>query len=194
MNGTAELNAALRPLVGSDLITAESRDEAPEIERVDGLSEGRANGATCNDVARTHARVQLVPWKQRFVDTLRDTPVVALACKAAGISRVTAYRHRDEDEIFRNEWDSALEDGWDGVEDVALRMARGGSERLVEFLLKGNKAKTYRETHKVEVEHGLSPAVLDILKDVRTKRNAPNVRNLPASEARTLEINDKAQD
>jgi hypothetical protein len=46
----------------------------------------------------------------------------------------------------------------------------------------------------VEVTHGLSPAVLDILKDVRTKRNAPNVRNLPASEARTLEINDKAQD
>lgn len=151
-----------------------------------------------NSVARAHAHARTAmhrPWMQRFVDTLRDTPVIAMACKSAGVSRVTAYDWRERDEDFRKEWDAALEDGWDGVEDVALRMAKGGSERLVEFLLRGNKAKTYRETHKLEVEHSLEAGTLAVLQEVRTARlSRENVRELSATEAKVLSVNDVAQD
>lgn len=114
-----------------------------------------------NSLARAKPAA-LKPWQQRFVDCLRDAPIVAMACKAAGISRVTAYHWRNQDEAFRTEWDSALEDGWDGVEEKALSMAKDGSERMIELLLRGNKAKTYRETHGgplVNIQLGSTEAI-----------------------------------
>jgi hypothetical protein len=69
---------------------------------------------------------------------------------------------------------------------------------LVELLLKGNKAKTYRDTHKVEVEHGLSADMEEVLRTVRMRRQeanaGSNVRDLPVSEVKTLEIKGSAQD
>lgn len=178
------------------------RNEAPSTDQSEqGMDDGCAATDGVNKVARTHAHVRIVlprPWMQRFVDALRDTPVVGMACAVAGISRVSAYKWREQDEDFRREWDAALEDGWDTVEDVALRMARGGSERLVEFLLRGNKAKTYRETHDVNVTHDIGPNMAGVLANVRMSRDAilggQSVRELPVTDVKVLSVNDAAKD
>jgi hypothetical protein len=41
-------------------------------------------------------------------------PVVKAACRAARVSRETAYELRKQDAEFSREWDEALEDGWIG--------------------------------------------------------------------------------
>jgi len=134
-----------------------------------------------------------MPWMKAFLIALCNTPVVGHACDAAGISRQTAYRHRDENLEFASLWDAAIDAGWDRAEKEAVRRAVDGfenpvfhngvevgtkreySDRLLEVLLKGNRAKTYRETHALEVTgrnggaiqtekvNGLSDAELDAL-------------------------------
>jgi len=111
-----------------------------------------------------------VPWHAPFLIALSQSPVVTYACIAAKITRQTAYRHREENEEFAKAWDDALEQGWDKAEQEAYRRAVEGytepvygksgdvigervvySDRLLEVLLKGNRAKTYRESYNVEM-------------------------------------------
>lgn len=70
-------------------------------------------------------------WILPFLDALRTTGVVARACRAAGIASVTAYRLRDSDADFANDWDNALEDATDALEAEARRRALEGIEEPV---------------------------------------------------------------
>lgn len=108
-------------------------------------------------------------WYKAFLVSLANNPVVTPACVAACITRQTAYNHRDSNPEFAKAWDEALDAGWDRAESEAYRRAVEGhnetvysqgipcgekkiySDRLLEVLLKGNRAKTYRETHAIEV-------------------------------------------
>jgi hypothetical protein len=153
------------------------------------------------------------PWMRKFLNSLAFRPVIAFACRCVNVSDESVRKWRKLEPAFDEAVKRALEIGEDSVLEAALTRAVDGvpkaifgkedqiigvemkySDGLAEMLLKGFRPQRFREKQQIEVTHGLSPAVLDILKDVRTKRNAPNVRNLPASEVRTLEINDKAQD
>jgi hypothetical protein len=99
---------------------------------------------------------------QMFTRSLAETGSVTAACRAAGISRVTAYGWRKRDPTFRNGWDAALAMGADALEDEARRRAMGWdepvfhdgrqvgtvrrySDTLLIFLLKGLKPEKYRE-------------------------------------------------
>lgn len=86
--------------------------------------------------------------KDRFIAELRDRGSVFHACQAAGIARSQAYRWRDNDEHFAKEWEDALEDCIDTVEESLFQRARGKDTVAAIFFLKNNRAK-YRE----RVEH-----------------------------------------
>ena len=90
-------------------------------------------------------------WKTRFIATLRDTGNVTKACLSAKVSRPTAYTERKVNETFALEWDNALEDVADELEDVARQRAVDGSDVLLIFLLKGLKPDKYRENRRLEI-------------------------------------------
>jgi hypothetical protein len=103
-----------------------------------------------------------------FLDTLRRTCNVTLACQACDISSSTAYHHRKEDIIFQERWDEALQEGIDLLEAKAHERAFEGttepvfwqgnevgyvkkySDALTMFLLKAHRPDKYRERSQVD--------------------------------------------
>ena len=87
----------------------------------------------------------------RFIMRLRDSGNVRLACQAAGVPRSTAYRWRDRWATFNAEWDEAIEDACDILEETAWKRAvREGSDRLLMFLLKAHRPDRFKERSQVE--------------------------------------------
>lgn len=85
-----------------------------------------------------------------FLALLRESCNVTASCEAAGISRATAYRWREEDETFAAQWAEAEEAAADALEQIAWDRAKSGqSDRMLEILLKGHRPK-YREKQQVE--------------------------------------------
>lgn len=70
-------------------------------------------------------------WKPIFLQALRTVPVVTHAATAAGIERSTAWRARQENEQFAQDWDDAMEAGIDRAEQEAFRRAVVGFEEPV---------------------------------------------------------------
>lgn len=131
--------------------------------------------------AHAQAREQMPMWQRKFVDALRKCPIVSDAAAAANINRRLAERWREKDETFREAWAEALEDGWDAAEKAAYMRGVEGievpitsrnkdgtteiigyeirhSDRLLEFVLKGNRPKTYRDDRGPVVNINVVPA------------------------------------
>lgn len=114
--------------------------------------------------------MKLTPEKlTAFCAALAETGVVAKACHAVDVSRVTAYKWRDEIPEFAEAWDKALRIGITALEDEAHRRAFDGvqepvfhqglevgavrkySDTLAIFLLKAHAPEKYRERSNLEV-------------------------------------------
>ena len=89
--------------------------------------------------------------RQRFLAALRNTGNVRAACQEAGIARVKAYRWRNKWSSFATAWDEAIEDACDLLEAVAWLRAKGGSDRLLMFLLKAHRRDTYGDKMQADV-------------------------------------------
>lgn len=109
-------------------------------------------------------------WRWVFLKVLAQSCCVSEACVASGISRVTAYRHRERFPKFRKKWDEAIEIGVEALEVYARRRALNindpASHVLTMFLLKAHKPQKYRDNgHQIppapiEDDDGLSPDAL----------------------------------
>lgn len=102
-------------------------------------------------------------WRPVFLANLAETCNVSSACLAAGISRQTAYTHRQQYDGFKAQWDEALGIGVWTLEEEAIRRAVKGvdepvfyqgrsvgavrkySDTLLIFLLKAHDPEKYRE-------------------------------------------------
>jgi len=100
--------------------------------------------------------------------SLRKMPNISKACRAAGVARQTAYRHRDEYPEFASMWEDALQEGLDGWEEEMARRAYEGMERplmyqgdmvgtvneysdtLAIFLMKAHRPDKYRERSEIK--------------------------------------------
>src|SRR6266850_62905 len=72
--------------------------------------------------SRTKKRPQRAfPWRQTFLEQLRRNPKVNFACKAACISRNTAYTHFRRDVRFRRQCEHALDQGRDEAYRLHLK-------------------------------------------------------------------------
>ena len=89
--------------------------------------------------------------KKRFIETLEAQGTVLHAAKAAGVSRWTAYRWRQEDPEFASRWDEALENAIDVVESVVYKQAAGGNTLAAIFDLKAHRPK-YRDRLNIDIE------------------------------------------
>lgn len=117
----------------------------------------KPNGAA-KRVTRGTPKKQMVAvdWKVTFLDALRESPIISEACKAAGVSRTTAYRHRDLAPEFAVDWEKALRIGMSSLEDVAIKRAKDGSDTLMIFLLKAHDPDKYQDRSRVNLKVDLT--------------------------------------
>ena len=93
----------------------------------------------------------------KFLVALRFGKSIAAAAHSAGVGRRTVYDWRDRDPAFAAGWDEAWDVGTDHLEDLALKGAERGSERLLLALLKARRPERYARTL---IEHEGSVEVL----------------------------------
>ena len=72
-----------------------------------------------------------VGWQKKFIENLRNTANVRLACLVTGVSRQTPYQARARDADFAAQMDDAMEDACDLLEAEAWRRAYKGVTRKV---------------------------------------------------------------
>ena len=89
--------------------------------------------------------------KKRFIDALTAHGTVFHAAQAAGVSRQTAYRWRQEDTEFADLWDEAIENAVDAVECTIYQQAVGGNTLAAIFYLKAHRPK-YRDRLNIDIE------------------------------------------
>jgi ribosomal protein L20 len=77
--------------------------------------------------------------KKRFIEALTAQGTVFHAAQAAGVSRQTAYRWRQEDRDFASLWDVAIENAVDAVENTIYQQAVGGNTLAAIFYLKAHR-------------------------------------------------------
>ena len=97
-------------------------------------------------------RANLTTWQRSFLKVLRETPNVKAACKAAKVSRQTAYSHRKENKEFAEFWDDAIGHSIDELEATAFRLATEGDSSLISFLLRCHKPEVYRDIQRHEID------------------------------------------
>lgn len=78
--------------------------------------------------------------KAALVEQLKKTPVIQIACEKAGVSRMTYYRWRKEDDAFASAADEALADGKSLVNDLAesqlLSALKSGDPWSIQYWLR----------------------------------------------------------
>ena len=123
-------------------------------------------------------------WKPLFLEKLRGHANVSRAAKAAGVSRKTVYKERSNSTTFAAEWDDAVEEGLDYLEEEARRRAYEGtlkpvyqkgelvghvrefSDTLTIFLLKGRRPEIYGDRVKQEITgKGGGPVTVRVVYD-----------------------------
>ena len=89
--------------------------------------------------------------KKRFIEALTLNGTVFHAAQAAGVSRQTAYRWRQEDLEFADLWDEASETAVDAVESVLYQKALSGDTISMIFYLKAHRP-IYRDRLNIDIK------------------------------------------
>ena len=69
-------------------------------------------------------------WARAFIAALGQSGNIRQACEAASVARSLVYELRNTDELFAAEWDQALDESADLLEQEARRRAERGVRRL----------------------------------------------------------------
>jgi hypothetical protein len=88
--------------------------------------------------------------KKRFIGKLAKQGTVSHAAQAAGVSRNTAYRWRQDDLEFAEAWDEAHENAVDSVENVLFQKALSGDTICMIFYLKAHRP-IYRDRLNIDI-------------------------------------------
>ena len=86
-----------------------------------------------------------------FINALCEGWSVRGACDKARMARSAAYRWREEEPEFAAEWDAAIEEGTDVLEDEARRRAMEQYDTLMIFLLKARRPDKYKDRNQTEM-------------------------------------------
>src|SRR5207253_10921663 len=95
-------------------------------------------------------------WMAKFLASFAEQGIVAVACRAAGVSRKTLYQRRTTDEQFKAAFDHAELDAADALEAEAVRRATQGTRR-VKFDKDGEPLQFEGKTY---IEHEYSDHLL----------------------------------
>lgn len=101
---------------------------------------------------KASARRDRGEWAPAFLEALRNSGNVRASCRAAGISRQSAYDFRGNDAPFATAWQEALDEAIDVLEAAARQRALHSSDTLLIFLLKAHRPEVYRERVDMRVD------------------------------------------
>jgi len=104
----------------------------------------------------------LATWRRPFLDALAQIPNVSRAARIAGISRQWACECRTNDPSFAAEWEEALEQGIESLEEKAWERAKGEGIQY-KFNPKTGKPLLHPETGQPYYEHVASDAMATLL-------------------------------
>jgi hypothetical protein len=121
---------------------------------------GNGAHARARSVRNVRRGKPLRKWQQNFLRSLRKTPNVSVACAMAGVGRTTAYKYREEDELFREKWEEMLEASVDRIEEKAFQVAMAGDSSLISFLLRCHRPQIYRDVQRMELDARLCGVLL----------------------------------
>ena len=100
-------------------------------------------------IKKRYVRGQPPPdWKERFIEALAKYGVLTLACEAACCHHSTAYDHRDKDPEFAADWNWALYEFADRIENEVYRRAldvERKSDLMLIFSAKAVRPEKFRE-------------------------------------------------
>lgn len=99
---------------------------------------------------RTHKARKL------FLDQLAVGNSVSFSAHAAGATTSQFKRWREQDENFAADWDEAVEEGTDFIEDIALDRAMKKSDPLMQMMLKARRPDKYDRGSKLELSGGIN--------------------------------------
>ncbi|SNR92044.1 hypothetical protein SAMN06269173_11171 [Hymenobacter mucosus] len=141
----------------------------------------------------THAHKPLAVWRRAFLAVLADCANVSKAARAAEVNRQYCYECRANDPSFAEEWDNALEEATDKLEERAWTRANFadvqykftktgepilhpitgepyyehvGSDTVLITLLKAHRPDKYKDRKEVTGKDGapLVPPATDLTK------------------------------
>jgi hypothetical protein len=104
----------------------------------------------------------LATWRRPFLEALAQIPNVSRAARIAGISRQWACECRTNDPSFAAEWEEALEQGIESLEEKAWERAKGEGIQF-KFNPKTGKPLLHPETGQPYYEHVASDAMATLL-------------------------------
>jgi hypothetical protein len=90
-------------------------------------------------------------WKKTYLKQLRKCGNITQSAKAANISRMAVYKAKKASTVFAREWEDALEEAVDSLEQEAWKRAKDSSDKLLQFLLKAHRPDKYKDSHKHEI-------------------------------------------
>lgn len=90
-----------------------------------------------------------------FLDCLAAGDSISKAAQAAGATTSIMKRWRAEDANFAADWDEAIEDGTDFIEDVATERALKKSDPLMLAILKARRPEKFDRANKLELSGGI---------------------------------------
>ena len=96
-------------------------------------------------------KVRITKKRQEFLEQIKKTPIVQIACDKTGISRNSIYRWRKEDEQFRKAWDEAIAEGELLVNDMSesqlISLIKEKSWSSISFWLRHHHPKYADKLH-----------------------------------------------
>jgi hypothetical protein len=93
--------------------------------------------------------------RKLFLDALACGDSISRAARAAGGEPRNFKRWREEDEAFAADWDEAIEEGTDFIEDEATNRALKKSDPLMAMILKARRPDKYDRGSKLELSGGI---------------------------------------
>ena len=123
--------------------------------------------------------------KKRFIEALTAHGTVYHAAQAAGVSRWTAYRWRDNDPAFAQAWKDALEDCADIMESSVYKRGLAGDSILSMFWLKAHRPE-FRDRVSVDVK-AVQAEIAQLLQHLVAGNGLPPEMRVLQPAARLLE-------
>ncbi len=101
--------------------------------------------------------------KQNLLATLKEMPIVGIACKRANISRATYYRWRKEDKNFLQQSEEAMAEGVEFINDLSeaqlVNLIREKSWPALAFWLRKRNPKFL---DRMEITANIGPIKYDL--------------------------------
>lgn len=129
------------------------------------------------DKGRALSSIVREAWADAFLVALTRHGTFLAATRVAGVARQTVYELIKQSPEFARAVETAKEEFAEMLEAVAIIRAMQGSERLLEFLLKGALPGKYREGPSVAVQVHSGPIVVDIVADASGADPVPVLPN-----------------